>query len=215
MGMFLHYQDIASNYTPNNLIKAFPTDSRDTKLDPIDASKPYEEYNAKGELEGYFWRYGDTVVLEFNIDGELTVESDAIVVYSANERPTSATVGNIGQRYYNVRDLKSYTCMSRDNKVYSWVEDDTFTYPTSSDRSIYISAEDFLKDKSIVISLYNFRYEQIYESTFTGTPRVAFEISRELSDTLVRGVYYCSLKVCNDAYSSVIFEPSDCRLLVK
>ena len=69
MGMFLNYQNIANSY-PNNLVNAFPSCDICSKLNPLEASKPYEEYNIKGDLIGYFWRYGETLNLEFDIDGE-------------------------------------------------------------------------------------------------------------------------------------------------
>ena len=98
MGMFLNYQDIAGNYQPpNNLIRSFPVGKSYTKLDPIQASKPYEEYNAKGELIGYFWHYGESLNLEFNIDGEITIEGDAIVLSVKGQTPPQI-VGHPKQR---------------------------------------------------------------------------------------------------------------------
>jgi hypothetical protein len=104
--MFTNYNSIPENYVPNNLVRSFPVGRSYTKLDPIQASKPYEEYDAKGELIGYFWRYGETLNLEFNIDGEITVEDDAIVLTSAGTTPDNAT-GKILQRAYNVIDKKN------------------------------------------------------------------------------------------------------------
>ena len=46
MGMFLNYQNIANSY-PNNLIESFPTLQTCSKLAPVEASRPYEEYNTK------------------------------------------------------------------------------------------------------------------------------------------------------------------------
>ena len=112
MGMFLNYHNIDSNYRPNNLINAFPSKMNSSKLDPLDASKPFEEYNTKGELTGYFWRYGETLNLEFNIDGEITIESNAMLLKIKGQEPTTVTMGKVGQRVYNIVDLRSWTCVA-------------------------------------------------------------------------------------------------------
>lgn len=214
MGMFLNYQNIANNYMPNNLTCSFPVGKSYTKLDPIQASKPYEEYNTKGELIGYFWRYGETLNLEFNIDGEITIEDDAIILTASGEVP-SKTTGKVMQRAYNVVDLRSWTCMIVDADGNSdWKEDDDFTY-SETGKSVYLSAADFLKDKKVDISLYNFRHEPIHTEVFDGTTKVIFNITPELSKKLIRGIYYCSLTVFNDEVNLPIFTNSDCTLLVK
>jgi hypothetical protein len=213
MGMFLHYQDISKNYTPNNICKEYTTPRSYTKLDGNDLSKPYELMNAKNELEGYFWNYGDVLNLEFNITGEITVESDAVILYVNNETPFNIVAPIIGQRAYNVADLKSWTCVSVEPAV--WREDIEFTYPEVTDRSIYISADDYLKNKQFILRLYNFRYEQIYETTHSGTSKLIFPITKDLSNKLVKGIYYCSLTCVSEDTTQSLFGPSDCKLLVK
>lgn len=216
MGMFLNYQNIADNYMPNNLINAFPHMLNSSKLDPLDASKPYEEYNSKGELTGYFWRQGETLNLEFNIDGEITLESDALLITSMNQIPTDKTIGKVGQRAYNVIDLKSWTCVAiTTTGKFIWEEDAEFTYPLNSDRSVYISAEDYLKDKKVEVTLYNFRMEPICKKVYPAASKIIFAIDRELSNALPRGIYYCSVTVFNDDISYKIFDSTDCNLLVK
>ena len=205
--MFLNYHNIADNYKPNNLINAFPSEIIPSKLAPVDASKPYEEFNAKGELEGYFWRYGETLNLEFNIDGEITIESDAIVTDIHKQVPSKQTVGYIGQKCYNLVDLRSWTCTVLMNGNYIWTEDESFTYPTEGDiKKIYLSADSYLKNKNIEIVIYNFRMEPIYRETHLAMPKVIFPITPELSKKLVKGTYYCSLCVFNEEVSFKIFD---------
>ena len=215
MGMFLNYQNIADNYVPNNLINAFPLKVKDSKLNPIDSSKPYEEYNVQGELEGYFWRYGDTLNLEFNLDGEITLEGDAIVTSSTGVYPTTNTVGKIGQRFYNVNDFVSFTCVSSMGGRYLWEKDTVFTYPSGAERTVYVSASDYLKDKQIEVTIYNFRLEPICKKLYGGSTTIVFQIDKELSDIMVKGIYYCSVRVVSDTTSATVFEPTDCKLLVK
>ena len=41
-------------------------------------SIPYEDYDVDGNLIGYYWHYGDTVELNFIIDGEITLDNGYI-----------------------------------------------------------------------------------------------------------------------------------------
>ena len=211
----MNYHNIADNYVPNNLITAFPNQIINSKLNPVEVSKPYEEYDAKGNLTGYFWRYGDTLNLEFNIDGEVTVESNAIVFTRTGITPTTSTLASIGQRAYNLIDLRSWTCVMITREGYIWEEDKVFEYPIDSSRSVYISAEDYLKDKKIEVTIYNFRMEPIVQKVYDGYPIIVFNIDTDLSKQLVKGIYYCGVRVFNDLMSNVIFENTDCNLLVK
>lgn len=216
MGMFLNYQNIADNYKPNNLMNAFPRKMNSSKLDPLDASKPFEEYNTKGELTGYFWRQGETLNLEFNIDGEITLEANAILLKVKGQTPTIQTMGKVNQRAYNIVDLRSWTCVAvTTTGKYIWEEDAEFTYPINSDRSVYISAEDYLKDKKVEVTLYNFRREPICKKLYNAAPTIVFAIDRELSAAMPKGIYYCSVTVFNDEVCYTIFDSNDCNLLVK
>lgn len=216
MGMFLNYQNIADNYKPNNLINAFPRKMNGSKLDPLDASKPFEEYNAKGELSGYFWRQGETLNLEFNIDGEITLEANAILLTAQGQVPTTNTLGKVNQRAYNIVDFRSWTCSAvTTTGKYIWEEDAEFTYPLNADRSVYISAVDYLKDKKVEVTLYNFRMEPICKKLYDAAPTIIFQIDRELSTVLSKGIYHCSVTVFNEEVCYTIFDANDCDLLVK
>lgn len=211
MGMFLNYHNIADNYVPNNLIKAFPFKQNVSKLDPQSASKPYEEYNTKGDLCGYFWREGETLNLEFNLDGEITVESDAMILTVSGQEPAG---GDVGQRAYNIIDLISWTCVAKDDESI-WEKDPEFVYPTESERSVYLSASDFLKDKQIRVVLYDFRLQPIYEEVFPGQTKIILSITPELSSKMKRGIYYCTVDVFNSFVQIRAFDTTDGHLLVK
>ena len=218
MGMFLNYHNIADNYTPNNLVKAFPVGKSYTKLDPVKASKPYEEYNSKGELIGYSWYYGETLNLEFNIDGEIVVESDALIYTAHNDAPSPSTEGHVGRRAYNIADMLSWTCTQYipEDDLYVWEQDDDFEHDLDgATTNVYVSAKDYLSNKKLELKLLNFRFEPVFTQQFNGTNRLIFNINKELSDKLVKGVYYCSLTVINDIICTPIFGAKDCTLLVK
>ena len=160
MGMFSNYENIAQNYTPNNVCPPCPPKpcAPPSKLDPCIPNKPYADYNAEGELIGYWWYYGDAVDLQFDIDGE--------VVYEGSEQ--------------------------------------------------YIPVGDFLKDKQIIVRLFNFRREMIAEKFYPGSTQIIFSIDKELSKKLVKSVYYCSLLITNNEdLNYTLFYQSDCTLTVK
>ena len=63
------WDNLEDNYVPTNTPSC---PSKNKVYDPLRPKKPYEEYNAKGELIGYWWNYGDTVNLEFKLSGQIT-----------------------------------------------------------------------------------------------------------------------------------------------
>ena len=107
MGMFSNYEDLSQDYVPNNLKPIQPPKPFNcVQMQSCEPIKPYEEYNDKGELIGYWWYCGNTVTFEFNIVGEITIESDSIIYKLENEAPTSSTIGRVGQKAYNIVDKK-------------------------------------------------------------------------------------------------------------
>lgn len=220
MGMFTNYQqELVKVYQPNNLVNAFPTPITDSKLKSLPEGKPYEEYDAKGNLIGYCWKQGETLNLEFNIEGELTVEDNALVSFIKGETPENLSVDSESRRYYNVFDMKSWTAF-RDGDDVTWVEDQEFTYPESDSeftlKRIFIPAENYLEDKQVVVTLFNFRMEPIHTwNSGVTRSKVVCPIDKELSRTLVRGIYYCSAVVENESVRFNIFDTTDCVLHVK
>lgn len=218
MGMFTNYQtELLNVYQPNNLMNSFHTPVNNSKLAPIDASKPYEEYNAKGQHVGYFWRQGETLNLEFCLEGEITIECDAFLSSTKGEEPGTLTARRTGQKYYNIADMRSWYCYFKGNTTV-WVEDTEFSYPeTGSDlKHIYMPVTEYLKDKSILVTLFNFRMEPIHSWYPTVTDsKIVCAIDKELSASLQKGVYYCSVVVENVMVRFTLFDTNDCILLVK
>lgn len=212
--MFKNYQNINPDYIPDNTTCTHTHCRSYTKLCPTTASKPYEEYDAKGNLIGYSWRYGETLNLDFNIDGEITVEDTAIILKAAGQLPP-VDYGVIGQRAYNIVDLKSWTCTAIIDGRCEWAEDKPFKYDETADRSVYITADAYLKDKSIIVTLYNFRFEEVVRQSFKGSSHVVFPIDSDLSKKLVKGIYYCTMFVVTEGSAIPLFTTSDCTLLIK
>lgn len=78
--MFENFQNIPVEYTPNN----FQTTSNttDTPVTPKNPNKPYEVKNMNGEVTGYFWYYGNSIDLTFDINSDdvFTAESTYVDV---------------------------------------------------------------------------------------------------------------------------------------
>ena len=76
--MFDNYENLQQNYIPNNLPCCPPKikQCEESKLEPCKPNKPYEDYNAQGLLVGYWWYYGNTITLDFDIIGEVTFEGN-------------------------------------------------------------------------------------------------------------------------------------------
>lgn len=132
------------------------------KIIPITFQKPYKEIDTTTNNYRYYWYYGDTIVLRFNLSDESTM----------------------------VVDGKSFATL-----------------------------EDYLIDKLIVVDIYNFRKEPLdfAQRIFRGADglSVSYLIDRDLSDKLLRGIYYCSLKIVGQDITTTVIPESNCVLVVK
>lgn len=178
---------------------------------------PYAEYNANNELVGYYWYYGDTVDIQFDVTGEVTIESDSIVYIASGDMPQENTVGYINQKAYNVVDYISWTCVAIIEDKYIWAEDKVFEAPDNGGRLLYISAKNFLKDMLYKICIYNGRYELLYTFDGNASTNISLHIDEDLSKELVKGIYYITLTVANKNSTNFIplIKDKECILLVK
>lgn len=208
MSLYNGCQDIYdTNLTANDLLN----------VQHCTGISPYGDYNALGQLQGYYWHYGDTVNLTFHLDGEISVESDAILYTGYGEEPTEQTVGTIGQRAYNVLDLVSWTCDAIIDGKYIWNRDSEFIYPEDSARKVYMTASDFLHGKQASVTIYNFRYEPFYSKIVEAKDTITISIDKETSKMFTKGTYYLTLQIFDD--SSLLYIPvikgKDCAITVR
>lgn len=192
MGIFDNYQNLDNTYVPNNLSQLFP---KKIPCHRPQFKKPFEDYNAEGKLIGYYWYYGNTVSLNFNITGEIIVEDTDIIYTAIGQRPTVNTVGQIGCKAYNVIDLLSWTLVSIHDNSYIWEQDSEFICPNNGQRNVYFTSEQFLKNRYVKITILNFRKEPIYQETFAGDQSIVLNIDENLSAKLIKGVYYYNLEI--------------------
>lgn len=151
MSMFENYNNDLTDYVPNNL------SYRGKKIYPYPI--PYTEYNVEGDIVGYYWYYGDTVNLVFEINGETTIE----------------------------------------------------------DRLEYVDASDTVEGMKAKIDIYNFRYENIYSYTTDASTEITLSIGKDLSDKMIKGIYYITLTLMDETTQTYIplFKDKDCTVTVK
>lgn len=212
MGMFDNYNNQNTDYIPNNLGYA----CRKPMAYPI----PYVEYNTEGEQSGYYWYYGDTVNLVFELTGEVTVEGDSILYFISGEEPSEDTEGEIGQKAYNLNDLISWTCVGIiDDGIitYVWNKDDEFIYPETGEKGVYIPASKYINGMTAIAKIYNFRFEEVYSEEFDASNEITLSIGRELSEKLIKGTYYITLTLVDKTVQNYIpiFRDKECVITVK
>ena len=208
MNILENYNNQNLQYTPNNMYQPLPYGKY---------KKPYEEYNEKNELVGYYWYYGDIINLQFNITGEITVDNDDIIYTVTGEAPAIDTIGEINQKAFNIIDLISWTCTAINDNKYTWTQDEQFTYNPASNKPVYFTAADFLSGKNIKIDIYNFRYENIFTANMPASNNVTLTIGEELSKQMVKGIYYLTMTAYSDDLQVYIpiLRDKDCILTVK
>lgn len=179
---------------------------------PID--KPFSEVDSDGSIT-YFWYYGDILDLKFDLNGEMVVEDDTILYYYRGQTPTEDTAGTIGQKAYNIIDNIQWTLVSIDGDRYMWQQDEEYIPPITGSRHVYFTIQDYIKDKNICIKIQDFKYNTIYEQNFDGSQEIVLHVSKELSDTMVPGIYYLHLQVVDQNSNNVLLGINKYRLLVK
>lgn len=204
MSLFTNYDNLRENYIPNNRIVKIPR-----RRIVISDEFPHKEYNLCGEFIGFSWNYGDTPTLTLSVNPQVFVESDAIIYTAEGEAPTSSTEGTLGQKAYNTYDFKVWVCTTLDKDVYTWELQDIFTVPKQvfeEGKKITLQVFHNLEMANISVTIYNFRWESILSYTLNGSDIVDIHIDADTSSKLLKGIYYCSLKVEQGDESRVLYQ---------
>lgn len=141
--MFDEYINLDPNYIPNNITKEkiVPRQyyERDAYglINNIDNNvELYHRY--KEEQDGKAFSYGQDIIFDFEVDDIAYVEANAIVTYEDGEEPTESTYGEFGQRFYNIKDLKVWRCLSRGQTIYKWEQDKCFSIPMYGAQKVFL-----------------------------------------------------------------------------
>lgn len=194
MGMFDSYNNLDPNYIPNNIyskcIGEYIT---------FDLNCPKKVYDIRNRFIGYGWNYRDTFELSIDIDKLIYVDSN-IIYTTHGEGPAINTEAKVGQKAYNIVDIKSWTCTARQmfsgELTYTWLEDDQFTYPECGDIAIKLSPD--MAGKKLSLYVYNFRHDLMHTFTSENSNILTCKVDAELSEKFIPGVYYCILKLSDE-----------------
>ena len=203
MSMFNSYENLNPSYQPNNISRALPK-VRVGFNDEL----PHKAYNLCGEFIGYSWNYGDTFTLNFDINPSVYVESNAIVYKESGEEPTSETVGTLGQRAYNIYDLRCWVCKTLDQTIYNWEEQKEFSFLPSGNEDDCVTLQVYKSFEGLKanVTIFNFRWEAIQSFEVVADDVISVEINKEISAKLIKGIYYCTVEVGNDENKRVYYE---------
>lgn len=185
-------------------------------LKPFKPNKPYEEYNAEGQLVGFWWNYGNSVNLEFELSGYVTIEEADTYV------PVREFIKdkNIQITLYNFRHEEITT------RFYSGSDYQTITYSEAHNvnkRTIgvyYTHRTETDPETGEVISVYEpVDLPEDYEEGVTYYKQddieVIFGIDEDFSKKLLKGVYFCSVAIVSADFMATVFFQEDCTLQVK
>ena len=168
---------------------------------------PFPIYNARGQLKGYFWNYGDTLQFSFSPYKVIKVEEDSLIFDRYDEFPSSSDIGIPGQKAYNTESAKSWTCVGPLGlDEVEWEEDKFLSYPEDGTKeiSIRLGAND---SNRMLVEVFNFRWEKFHSFETTGndiTNSITIDIDKELSSKFVPGIYYFIFKTISDLNSEVV-----------
>ena len=203
MPVFNNYNNININNKPYN------SNCCNTNLNIPFVKEPNVDYDANGNVIGYFWHYGDAIDFNIHLTGTVQVPVNSIIYYYYGECPSENTAGEIGNKAYNVVDLKSWTCTAivEDEPIkYCWTLDDEFL-DTEVGLKVYMTAEQYLSDKYIRVTIYTDRHVEYQTIKLEGHADISLHIGPSGDITYPRGVYYMDVVVCdeaNDRYETVI-----------
>lgn len=225
--LFTNYQNINPNYQPSNIK---PPNPCKPKLEPCKPNKPYEEYDAENKLVGYYWNYGDTINLEFDVSGEVTIIDGEEYISALDFLIGKYVVMTIydfrgdvmaTQTLYTSTTLQPNSIIKKGSLINGELYDEDTQVENSS---LTILQESILKRGSYITkdtTVNNYIYEEDEEvkqeiRLHPGT-RIIFEIDKALSNKLIKGVYTCTLILYNtdNSYVDTLFSQTDGNLIVK
>ena len=190
MQMFDNFENQPKDYIPNNM---FPMPIVQWLEVNNDTVRPIYR-NCK--LVGYEWNWGDKVSITIKNQIKINIPEYAIYTYEDVD-PTEETVGTfVGQKYYNLHNLTSYTLSMILDKQdgsydYIWDKDERLTFPNIGTETLEVPISLGLGEQ-IVVQLFNFRKEKIEDWVYY-EPEFTWELSPEESLKLPAGIYFLNV----------------------
>ena len=196
MGMFDNYNNQCIFDIPNNIHNE-PV----REYNIIEDTIPHKIYNINNKFIGYRWNYGDIFTFNINVNDIIKVHRDSIIFDKTGETPDSKTRGYKGQQAYNTFDKVSWTCVGCINGLYVWVEDAEITYDKDGTKEIELITD--VTNKTVEVSIYNFRYELIKTFKNSNCNIVSIDINESIYEVLSNGLYKCVVRIIDDKINTV------------
>lgn len=187
MGMFDTYDRLDPDYIPDNTSPKYCN-----RYLTITNKLPRITYDTKNRFIGYSWDYGDIFDFTISVDDVIAVRKDSLIFNNTGEKPDNNTVGIYkGQQAYNTVDGISWTFVGQSADIYIWKQDEKLTYPMDGDKKLIIKKD--MQNKSIVVDIYNFRWENLMSFTNDNSSTIDISINDDVNKKLLKGVYYCTV----------------------
>lgn len=206
--IFDSYDNLSNEYIPSNMNKPPKPPKANPYFDPAIPKLPYCDYNAEGDIVGYWWPYGNTVNLEFDLEGCLTVEGSQQFVSIRNFLQNKQLKVDI----YNFRHEIIDTMLFDGNQFQSYIKADNVT--SESKGIFYIYDEE--KKEYIAVSLPSgYQEGQTYYIENPEPPFIIYPIDVDKSALFEKGTYYCSLAIIDKYLHDTILPQDLCTLTVR
>lgn len=197
MGMFDTYDNVPIDYVPDNMNPPVLPQTFTIETDHIIIE------TSLGKKQNYMWEYGATFSLDFDTKINISVEDNAIIYNEAGEYPTDITVGVVGQKAYNTKDiiswqLDSITDNGDETFTYNWNRLADFTY-TTGNQDITLVMD--LTDKTVDIVFLDWFNNEFYTETLIPNNNIlTFNMTEDLSKKFIKGIYYLHIVLDNNLY---------------
>ncbi len=206
--IFDNYDNLQQQYIPSNMNNKPCPPKANPFLDPAIPKQPYCEYNAEGNLVGYWWAYGNTVNLEFDLSGEVTVENDNYIDVREFIKDKQIKIN-----VYNFRHEIIDTMLFDGKDYQSFVKVDNIT--NQSIGLFYIYDEDTDTYSGVQLPEGYEAGTQYYISNPEDV-EIVYPIDADKSASMFeKGTYYCSLSIIGKGLNETVFFEENCTLMVR
>ena len=188
MSMFTNYETKCIADKPDNV-----HDNPAYTYDIVNTDIPKKMYDVNNKFKGYSWKYGDIFTLVLDVNKPIKVNRESIIYTVSGQVPGIWTRGHKGQQAYNTMDNKSWTCVGLSNGYYIWILDDHITYDSNGTKEIIFNRD--MTDKTLKVTIYNFRWEPIKTFSTINSNTICIDINESISQELKSGLYTCTIAV--------------------
>lgn len=208
--IFDSYDNLKDQYIPSNMNRKPCPPKANPFLDPAIPKKPYCEYNAEGNIVGYWWPYGNTVNLEFELDGYVTIDEENVYVDVRDFIKDKQLQIKIYNFRHEVIDTKLYD--GKDYQVAKFIRAPEVNKHTKGVYYIYVTEDN---GKYIPVDLPK-QYDENQTYYKQQDVEIIYPIDEDKSASMFeKGTYYCSLSIISKGINETVFFEDNCTLMVK